>query len=62
MFPSGDMFRELDRTSKFGQIFQEYAGIGKLVPDDITIKIWQDYMATKVREQTYNSKNDSTHP
>ena len=55
---SGDMFRELDRDSKFGQIFQEYAGIGKLVPDDITIKIWQDYMAAKVREQTYQPKND----
>lgn len=55
---SGDMFRELDRNSKFGQIFQEYAGIGKLVPDDMTIKIWQDYMAMKVREQTYNPKND----
>lgn len=55
---SGDMFRELDRNSKFGQIFQEYAGIGKLVPDDITIKIWQDYMAMKVREQTYKPKND----
>ena len=55
---SGDMFRELDRNSKFGRIFQEYAGIGKLVPDDITIKIWQDYMAAKIREQTYKPKND----
>ena len=51
---SGDMFRELDRNSKFGQIFQEYAGIGKLVPDDVTIKIWQDYMAAKI----YNPKSD----
>ena len=55
---SGDMFRELNRNSKFGQIFQEYAGIGKLVPDDSTIKIWQDYMAAKVREQIYRPKND----
>ena len=55
---SGDMFRELDRNSKFGQIFQEYAGIGKLVPDDSTIKIWQDYMAAKVQDQIYNPKND----
>ena len=55
---SGDMFRELDRNSKCGQIFQEYASIGKLVPDDITIKIWQDYMSAKVREQIYKPKND----
>ena len=55
---SGDMFRELDVNSKCGQIFQEYAGIGKLVPDPITIKIWQDYMAAKVREQVYAPEND----
>ena len=55
---SGDMFRELDVNSKCGQIFQEYAGIGKLVPDHITIKIWQDYMAAKVREQIYSPETD----
>ncbi len=55
---SGDMFRELDVNSRGGQIFQEYAGIGKLVPDHITIKIWQDYMAAKVREQVYCPESD----
>jgi adenylate kinase len=55
---SGDMFRELDVNSKCGQIFQQYAGIGKLVPDDITIKIWQDYMEAKVREGLYAPERD----
>ena len=55
---SGDMFRELDTNSKCGQIFQEYASVGKLVPDDITIKIWQDYMAAKVREGLYAPERD----
>ena len=55
---SGDMFRELDVNSKCGQIFQQYAGIGKLVPDHITVKIWQDYMAAKVREQVYAPETD----
>ena len=55
---SGDMFRELDINSKCGQIFQEYASVGKLVPDDITIKIWQDYMAAKVREGLYAPERD----
>ena len=55
---SGDMFRELNTNSKFGQIFQQYAGVGKLVPDDITIKIWQDYMARKVREDLYTPERD----
>ncbi|MDE0397407.1 MAG: nucleoside monophosphate kinase [Candidatus Poribacteria bacterium] len=55
---SGDMFRELDVNSKCGQIFQQYAGIGQLVPDDITIKIWQDYMEAKVREGVYTPERD----
>ena len=55
---SGDMFRELDINSKRGQIFQQYAGIGKLVPDEITISIWQDYMETKVREGVYTPDRD----
>ncbi len=55
---SGDMFRELDVNSKCGQIFQEYAGIGKLVPDHVTIRIWQDYMAAQVREQVYSPETD----
>ena len=55
---SGDMFRELDDNSKYGRIFQQYAGIGKLVPDHITIEIWRDYMATKVREGVYTPARD----
>ena len=55
---SGDMFRELDINSKCGQIFQQYSSVGKLVPDDITIKIWQDYMAAKVREGLYAPERD----
>jgi adenylate kinase len=55
---SGDMFRELDINSKCGQIFQQYASVGKLVPDDITIKIWQDYMEAKVREGLYAPERD----
>lgn len=55
---SGDMFRELDPNSAFGQIFQEYAGIGKLVPDPITIQIWKDYMAAKICEGDYSPEND----
>ena len=55
---SGDMFRELDINSEVGQIFQQYAGLGRLVPDEITIKIWQDYMETKVCEGIYTPERD----
>ena len=55
---SGDMFRELDTNSKYGQIFQQYASVGKLVPDEITIEIWQHYMEAKVREGIYAPECD----
>jgi len=55
---SGDMFRSLDSHSKSGQIFQQYATVGRLVPDEITIKIWQAYMETQVRKQLYTPDRD----
>lgn len=55
---SGDMFRQLDENSKLGQIFHEYATRGELVPDDLTIKIWYDYIQTKVCEKVYNPASD----
>lgn len=55
---SGDMFRELDENSELGQIFQEYATRGELVPDDITITTWQRYVRTKVEQNIYNPETD----
>lgn len=55
---SGDMFRQLDEGSKLGKIFHQYATRGELVPDNITVKIWQDYIQTKVCEKIYNPACD----
>lgn len=55
---SGDMFRELDVNSDLGQIFHDYATHGKLVPDDITVKTWQIYVKTKVKQKVYNPETD----
>lgn len=55
---SGDMFRELDENTDFGQLFHEYATRGDLVPDDITVKIWQEYISIKVEQNVYNPKSD----
>jgi adenylate kinase len=41
---TGDIFRSLDLQSEMGRIFWEYAGKGKLVPDEITIKLWKQYI------------------
>ena len=55
---SGEMFRKLDTDSTLGRIFHEYASRGDLVPDEITVQIWQDYVATQVAEHTYDPGRD----
>ena len=55
---SGDMFRELDDESDFGQLFHEYATRGDLVPDDITVKIWLQYVKKKVEQGVYDPESD----
>ncbi len=41
---TGDIFRSLDLQSEVGRLFWEYAGKGKLVPDEFTIKLWKQYI------------------
>ena len=41
---TGDIFRSLDLQSEMGRMFWEYAGKGKLVPDEFTIKLWRQYI------------------
>jgi len=41
---SGDIFRSLDYESEIGRVFWEYAGKGQLVPDDVTIRVWKQYI------------------
>lgn len=37
---TGDIFRSLDLKSEMGRMVLEYTSSGKLVPDDITIRVW----------------------
>lgn len=41
---TGDIFRSLDLHSEMGRIFWEYAGKGQLVPDEVTVKLWKQYI------------------
>jgi adenylate kinase len=41
---TGDIFRSLDLQSEMGRVFWEYAGQGKLVPDELTIRLWKQYI------------------
>src|SRR5882724_11599966 len=42
--PTGDIFRSLDLQSEMGRVFWEYAGRGQLVPDELTVKLWRQYI------------------
>lgn len=37
----GDVFRSLDTSSKLGKEFLEYSNKGMLVPDELTIELWE---------------------
>src|ERR1700709_921550 len=40
----GDIFRSLDLTSEMGQIFWKFSSEGQLVPDELTIQLWKQYI------------------
>ena len=37
----GEVFRTLDTRTKVGRAFLEYSSKGQLVPDEITVELWQ---------------------
>lgn len=41
---TGDIFRSLDLQTSAGRTVWEYSSKGKLVPDELTIQIWKQYI------------------
>jgi adenylate kinase len=37
----GDVFRSIDTRTSLGKAFVEYSSKGQLVPDEITVELWQ---------------------
>ncbi|MGC3989386.1 MAG: nucleoside monophosphate kinase [Chthoniobacteraceae bacterium] len=37
----GDVFRSIDTRTEIGKAFLEYSSKGQLVPDEITVRLWQ---------------------
>lgn len=50
---SGDIFRGLSPESPAGKVFHQYAGEGKLVPDELTIAIWRNYVGGLIATNCY---------
>ncbi len=42
---TGDMFRGLDKESDLGKEFLKYSTQGLLVPDEFTVRLWQQHMS-----------------
>src|SRR5215813_14048841 len=40
--PCGDVFRSIDTRTPIGKAFLEYSSKGQLVPDDITVELWEE--------------------
>ena len=51
---TGDMFRSLDRSSEAGQKFEHYSSRGELVPDEVTIELWQEHMDRLIADGAYD--------
>ncbi len=55
---SGDMFRDLDPQSELGRIFLEHSTRGELVPDDLTVRLWQHHMDRLANSGQFNVARD----
>jgi len=55
----GDVFRSLDTRTALGQAFLEYSSKGQLVPDEITVQLWEASIADRVRAHAFKSDIDS---
>jgi adenylate kinase len=40
--PCGDVFRSIDTRTKVGKAFLEFSSKGQLVPDDVTVELWEE--------------------
>ena len=54
----GDVFRSLDTRTPIGQEFVRYSSSGELVPDELTVKLWQTQMKNWADGHTYKPDID----
>jgi adenylate kinase len=44
----GDVFRSLDLKSELGRIFYDYSSRGELVPDEVSVALWEQWLEATV--------------
>ncbi|MFK7961847.1 MAG: adenylate kinase family protein [Phycisphaerales bacterium] len=55
---TGDIFRSLDRETPEGKEFTRYSTQGLLVPDDLTMRIWQKHVRDLIDRGLYTIETD----
>jgi adenylate kinase len=51
---TGEIFRGLEPNSKMGKIVKSYLDKGDLIPDDLTIDVWHEYVEEKIKKKLYD--------
>lgn len=54
----GEVFRSLDTTTDLGRVFLEFSSRGDLVPDDVTVQMWQENMHAQTVLGRYKPHQD----
>ena len=55
---SGDIFRTLDPESTEGQEVRGYSSRGELVPDELTIRIWKQWLDEQIAESRFKPQDE----
>ena len=55
---TGDMFRGLDKNSDLGKRIHAIMSTGALVPDDLTVELWQAHMKGLIDSGKFSPKTD----
>lgn len=50
---TGDIFRSLEKQSELGKKFLQYSSKGLLVPDEVTIAVWKDFVTRQIGAGRY---------
>jgi len=52
-FSSGELFRKLSLNSLEGKLCRQYAEQGKLIPDEVVIKVWYSHIVKLIEMHDY---------
>lgn len=54
----GDVFRRMNPHSEIGEVFIRYSSQGQLVPDDVTVTAWSNYIHAQAALNAYKPEAD----